>query len=396
MLFFVLLVVTVNEKPVTLTNPLLPFQRTHAHAQVGKSATAQEIKKAYFRLSKQHHPDKGGADHTFQEISAAYQVLSDEAQRKKYDLFGLKGLQPDATTADFFDAFSRRRSASVSSNRSEDVNHTLSLTLEDLYNGKTFKMAVTRTTTVGTTSLCEPCHGRGAVLQMRRLDNGLVQQAKRHCPSCQGTGSHAMRQKERKIVQVKVEKGMRDGDKIVFAGLGDEPPHKEAGNLNFIVKEQQHQVFKRKGADLLVRKTLTLNEALTGFSFAITHLDQRKVIVKSKPGEIVAPLEGAKGFVKMIPNEGMPSRGNPFMRGNLYVHFTVQFPKEGELSPEVLDALRRLLPGRPPELDETEAADIVHMTPTDMRNFGKGGMTYSNDGSDTDDSVPEGVQCQQS
>jgi DnaJ family protein A protein 2 len=222
---------------------------------------------------------------------------------------------------------------------------------------------------------------------------------------------------------------MAHGEKIVFSGLGDDlPPPAQpfapqqqqqpsppqlptAGNLNIIIKEQDHAVFKRKGADLLIRKTLTLNEALTGFSFVITHLDQRKVVVKSKPGEIISPLgpPGGKGSVKMIPNEGMPSRGNPFVRGNLYVHFTVQFPTDGELSHDVITTLRQLLPGRPPEEENAHenvgeeataaaAAEVVHTTNTDIRNFGKGGMAYSDSTttSDSDESIPEGVQCQQS
>lgn len=367
-----------------------------------KSATTQEIKKAYRKLSLQHHPDKGGDERTFQEISAAYQVLSDEEQRKTYDRFGLQGLKegnqhPEA--ADIFDFIinRNRRGAPRAPRRGDDVNHKLNLSLEDLYNGKTIKMAINRTTIIGTPTMCDSCNGRGIVLEVRRLGLGMIQQVKRHCPACSGVGCHANRQNERKIVEVLVEKGMRHGEKIVCAGLGDEQPRMEPGNVNFLVQEREHETFKRKGADLLIHKKLSLNEALTGFSFAVTHLDKRKIIIQSKPGEIIAPLTSAgKAFVKMIPHEGMPSRGNPFVRGNLYVHFTVKFPSDGDLSAEGIAALRHFLPGRPAEtLVNEEQDEVVQLSHTDMRNFGKGGVVSDCD-TESDEGVQEGVQCQQS
>eukprot|EP00977_Amphora_coffeiformis_P001150 scaffold244_cov172-Amphora_coffeaeformis.AAC.3 len=369
-----------------------------------KSATAQEIKKAFRKLAIQHHPDKGGDEQVFKEISAAYEVLKDEEKRKTYDQYGLEGLKeggggsPEA--ADIFDIFfgGGRRRAPRAPRRGEDINHTLNLSLEDLYNGKTIKMAINRSVIVGAPTECESCDGHGIVLEIRRLGLGMIQQVQRHCPTCQGAGCSVTRNKERKIVEVLVEKGMRHGEKVVFQGLGDDEPRCEAGNVNFVVKEREHDTFKRKGADLLIHKTLTLNEALTGFSFALTHLDKRQIVVQSKPGEVIPALGAAnKAFVKIIPNEGMPSRGNPFVRGNLYVHFSVKFPSDGELSGEALDALRKFLPGRPPELNYNEdEVEVVNLSHTDMRNFGKGGMTAQESDSDSSDGMPEGVQCQQS
>ena len=383
----------------------LSFLRCFA-LQVEKSATTQEIKKAYRKLSLKHHPDKGGDEHTFQEINAAYEVLSDEDKRKKYDRFGLEGLKDEHHAgggpegADIFDIFfgGRRRAAPRGPQRGEDINHKLNLSLEDLYNGKTIKMAINRSTIVGTPAECESCDGHGIVLEIRRLGLGMIQQKQRHCPACNGDGCHVNRQKERKIIEVSIEKGMRHGEKIVFQGMGDDQPRMDPGNVNFVVQEREHETFKRKGADLLIQKTLSLNEALTGYSFAITHLDKRQIVVQSKPGEIIPPMTAAgKAFVKMIPNEGMPSRGNPFVRGNLYVHFTVKFPTDGDLSDDAVAALRKFLPGRPPELsfDEDEA-EVVQTCHTDMRNFGKGGIVAQESDTDSEDGMREGVQCQQS
>ena len=374
--------------------------------QVEKSATAQEIKKAYRKLARETHPDKGGDEQVFKEINAAYEILEDEEKRKIYDQYGLEGLKEGAggggpEAPDIFDIFfgGGRRRGPRAPRRGEDTTHALNLSLEDLYNGKTMKMAINRSVIVGEPTECETCDGHGIVLQIRRLGLGMVQQVQCHCPSCHGAGCSVTRQKERKIVEVLVEKGMRDGEKVVFQGMGDDEPKVQPGNVNFVVKEREHDTFKRKGADLLMHKTLTLNEALTGFSFAVTHLDKRQIVVQSKPGEVIPALGSAgKAFVKMIPNEGMPSRGNPFVRGNLYVHFSVTFPSDGELSGEAVNALRKFLPGRPPELNyNKDEAEVVNMSHTDMRNFGKGGMTAQEFDSDSsEDGAPEGVQCQQS
>lgn len=106
--------------------------------------------------------------------------------------------------------------------------------------------------------------------------------------------------------------------------------------------------------------------------------------------------------MKIIKDEGMPSRGNPFVKGNLYVLFRVEFPSDGELSQEIIDVLRKTLPGSQ-EMDEDVATDeeaeldVVHLTHADVKNFGKGGARSERDAYDSDE---EGngrqVQCQQS
>jgi DnaJ family protein A protein 2 len=103
---------------------------------------------------------------------------------------------------------------------------------------------------------------------------------------------------------VLVEKGMRHNEKIVFRGMADEKPNMEPGDIKFIVQEKEHDVFKRKGADLLIAKTLSLNEALCGFAWKMTHLDGRTLVIQSQPGEIIKPeAEDGKPYVKIVPNE---------------------------------------------------------------------------------------------
>eukprot|EP01083_Nonionella_stella_P057420 150744_1 len=94
-------------------------------------------------------------------------------------------------------------------------------------------------------------------------------------------------QKERKVLEVHVEKGMENNERITFKGMSDEMPKCEPGDINFIIQEKDHDLFKRKGADLLAVKEVSLNQALCGFSWKIKHLDGRELVIKSKPGEII-------------------------------------------------------------------------------------------------------------
>jgi DnaJ family protein A protein 2 len=137
--------------------------------------------------------------------------------------------------------------------------------------------------------MCTACDGQGVVVELRQIALGMVQQLQRRCTECGGQGYCAERRKERKILEVLVEKGMKHNAKIVFRGMGDEKPNIEAGDVNFVIQEKEHEVFKRKGADLLITKTLSLNEALCGFEWIVKHLDGREIAIKSKPGEVIKP-----------------------------------------------------------------------------------------------------------
>jgi len=300
----------------------------------------------------------------------------------------------------FFGGGRGRRSAGP--RRGEDMNHPIRVSLEDLYNGKTVKLAVNREVIVGEAKMCQSCDGQGAVLELRQIALGMVQQIQRECHDCNGEGYMCKKKKERKVLEVLIEKGMRHNTKITFRGMADEKPNVEPGNINFIVQEKEHDLFKRKGADLLIQKTLTLKEALTGFCWKINHLDGREVVIQSKPGEIIqAEAPGGKPYVKMIPNEGMPSIGNPFVKGGLYVLFTVEFPQDGDLPEAAVEALRAALPG--PSMDveyDHETAEVVHLEAANVQHFGKGGLQNHDSAYDSDDEEgaggPGGVQCQQS
>lgn len=89
-----------------------------------------------------------------------------------------------------------------------------------------------------------------------------------------------------------------------------------------IVQEQPHKVFKRKGADLLIEKEITLLQALTGVDFVVTHLDGSKLRIQNTPGEVIKPDD-----IKTVPEKGLPFHRSPYKFGNLYIVFKVAFPK---------------------------------------------------------------------
>merc|ERR1712031_119526 len=84
--------------------------------------------------------------------------------------------------------------------------------------------------------------------------------------------------------------GAADGQKIIFHEKADELPGADTGDVVFVLKQQEHPEFKRKGADLYIERTISLVEALCGFELEVTHLDGRKLLVKSSPGEIMKPM----------------------------------------------------------------------------------------------------------
>lgn len=373
---------------------------------VKKTADEKEIKKAYRKLAVKHHPDKGGDEAKFKEVSAAYEILSDKEKRGKYDKYGLEGVADEGggggrDANDLFSMFFGGRGGGGSRSRGPkkgpSINHPLKCSLADLYNGKTVKLAVTRKVIVGESSECNRCGGQGAVMEMRQIGPGMIQQLQRACDECAGKGYKAKHKNERKVLEVHVDKGMKNDQKIQFQGMGDEVPNTETGDINFIVQEKEHELFKRKGADLLVMKTLSLNQALCGFTWQITHLDNREILIKTQPGEVIQPETiDNKPFTKKIPNEGMPSHGNPFVRGDLYILFRVTFPRSGEMSPEAISTLKAALPEPDMEVEEDEDMEVVHMVESDVKNFGHGGAAMHDNAYDSDEGDGQGVQCQQS
>jgi DnaJ-class molecular chaperone len=177
-------------------------------------------------------------------------------------------------------------------------------------------------------SVCSDCGGRGE----------SIPEADR-CKECRGKKLVP----ETKVVEVPIDKGMRNGQQVRLSGEGNHEPGVPPGDLIVEITEKEDEHFERRGQDLIHKHKINLLEALTGYKFALTHLDGRVLVVEGKPGEVIEP-----GDVRVIPEEGMPQYKNPFVKGRLFIVFEIEFPKPAQLSPAAKDALARVLPAKTP------------------------------------------------
>ncbi|OMP00706.1 hypothetical protein COLO4_12443 [Corchorus olitorius] len=362
---------------------------------VSKSATQDELKKAYKKAAIKNHPDKGGDPEKFKELAHAYEVLNDPEKREIYDQYGEDALKegmggggPSHSPFDIFDTFfggggfpGGGSSRGRRQKRGEDVVHSLKVSLEDLYNGTTKKLSLSRNALCskckgkgsksGASSKCYSCQGTGIKVTTRQIGLGMLQQMQHVCPECRGSGEVISDRdrcpqckgnkvtQEKKVLEVHIEKGMQHGQKITFEGQADEAPDTVTGDIVFVLQSKKHPKFERKFDDLYVEHNLSLTEALCGFQFALTHLDGRQLLIKSNPGEVIKP-----GQFKAINDEGMPHHQRPFMKGRLFIHFNVDFPESGAFSPEKCRTLETILPMRASkqladmELDDCEETTL--------------------------------------
>eukprot|EP00349_Pseudokeronopsis_sp_Brazil_P009540 CAMPEP_0202971022 /NCGR_PEP_ID=MMETSP1396-20130829/22960_1 /ASSEMBLY_ACC=CAM_ASM_000872 /TAXON_ID= /ORGANISM="Pseudokeronopsis sp., Strain Brazil" /LENGTH=424 /DNA_ID=CAMNT_0049699977 /DNA_START=46 /DNA_END=1320 /DNA_ORIENTATION=+ len=385
---------------------------------VSKDADENEIKKAFKKLALKNHPDKGGDEEKFKEISAAAEILLDAEKRKLYDQYGMEGLEGAGGTEghsaeDIFSMFfgGGRGGRRSGPQRGEDIVHTIKVSLEDLYNGKTHRLAITRDKPcadcegrggkVGAEKSCTDCNGRGVRIAIRQIGPGMVQQMQTACNACGGAGKMMSEAdkcktckgkktfKDRKILEVAIEKGMSNGQKIRFSGEADEIPGTVPGDVIIVVQEKEHETFKRKGADLVVQMDLQLSEALCGFVKTITHLDDRVLKISGPAGKVVK-----HDSYKLIRGEGMPHLGNPFSKGGLFVHFNIIFPSD--LPATVVAKLKTLLPS-PPDVMLTGEEEECSMSDADLSLFGR--TTDTRSSAEDDDEEGHGgaqrVQCGQ-
>jgi DnaJ family protein A protein 2 len=192
--------------------------------------------------------------------------------------------------------------------KGKDLVHRVNVTLEDLYKGKNTKLALTKHVIcskcsgkggkAGAVKQCGNCGGRGIKVTLRQM-GPMLQQIQQACNECDGTGE-IINQKdrcktcngkkvisERKFLEVHIDKGMKNGETITFAGESDQAPDVIPGDVVIVVEEKPHETFKRQDNNLLIDVEVDLLTALGGGQFSIKHLDNRALLVNLYPGEVI-------------------------------------------------------------------------------------------------------------
>jgi len=360
---------------------------------VTKSASADDIKKAYRRLARDLHPDhnpgNAEAEERFKAVSEAYDVLSDERKRKEYDemrqLFGSgafrRGARGGGTTFDMSDIFGdaaaesagdrrfggagfsdlfssifsgggRTTTARRGPSRGRDVEAEVTLDFRDAVNGATLPL------TLRAPGVCDTCHGSGAkpgsvprtcpVCQGSGLVStnqgafsfsepcrecqgvGTIVDVK--CPECHGTGGVT----KTRTLNVRIPAGVADGQKIRLSGRG-EPGARggSAGDLYVLIKVRDDRLFGREGDDLTLSVPITFPEAVNGVDLTLPTLDG-SVTVRVPPGT-------PSGRVLRVRGRGVPRRdGTP---GDLLVTVEVAIPKDlPEAARKALDEYAQAAP----------------------------------------------------
>lgn len=204
--------------------------------------------------------------------------------------------------------FSGGGSRSQGVRKTKDLVHRVHVSLEDLYKGKTTKLALTRNLICskckgkggkeGAVRTCPSCNGRGIKLTIRQM-GPMVQQIQSPCDDCGGQGevinakdrcTQCKGKKvlpEKKFLEVHIDKGMKGGQTVTFRGESDQSPSAEPGDVLIVIEEKPHDRFRRQENDLVTEIEVDLLTALAGGQFAIKHLDDRALIVKLEPGEII-------------------------------------------------------------------------------------------------------------
>ncbi|XP_062317532.1 dnaJ homolog subfamily A member 4 isoform X1 [Osmerus eperlanus] len=383
---------------------------------VSPNASPDEIKKAYRKLALKYHPDKNPSEgEKFKLISQAYEVLSDPKKRDLYDQGGEQAIKEGgmggqfSSPTDIFNMFfGGGGRMHREERRGKNVIHQLSVTLEEMYNGATRKLGLQKNVICakcdgyggkkGTLEKCSSCKGRGVQIKVQQIGPGMIQQIQSMCPDCQGQGEkfnskdrckncngHKVERKK-KIIEVHIDKGMKDGQKITFHGEGDQEPGLEPGDVIIVLDQKEHEIFQRQDDNLIMKMDIKLVEALCGFKKTICTLDNRMLIITLPPGQVVMHKD-----VKVVQKEGMPIYRDPYDKGQLIVAFEVGFPQKHWLPEHLLPQLERLLPPRD-EVMLTDEMEEVHLCEMDYQSQQR---SYSREAHEEDEDGPrKGVQCQ--
>lgn len=346
---------------------------------IGKTASADEIKKAYRRLAVQHHPDRGGAEADFREVNEAYEVLKDDSKRKRYDQFGHAGVGSGAagggnpfggfggTAQDFsfdfgdlglgdiFGSFfggdmgggGRRAQKS----RGQDVETNVEISFEQAVFGTEIQLNLTMQDVCshcsGTTvepgydlKTCDNCKGSGQVTNVMRTVFGNIQQSA-PCPKCGATGRIPEKvctvcrgkgtERRDQVISLKIPAGVDDGATIRLREHGEAIAHGSKGDLYVNIRVRPHKKFTREGDLILSTDHIDMVDAALG-----TEIDVQTV---DGPVRMKIPAGTQSGTDFKLSNHGV-THLNKTSRGAHIVTIAVDTPTK--LSRDQKDILERL------------------------------------------------------
>ncbi|MFA5013036.1 MAG: molecular chaperone DnaJ [Candidatus Paceibacterota bacterium] len=340
---------------------------------VSKGSTPDEIKKAYYKLAHEHHPDKkGGNEEKFKEINEAYQVLSDKEKRTQYDQFGTvfgsgnnnqggagfqgfnnaninwEDIMGDfGNIEDIFDIFGNGFGGGFQQQKDKDIKRgsdlevTIEVPLESVLTEQEREINIVKQSRCGRcdgtgaepgtkVNECFSCRGTGRVQQIRKTILGTFTQYT-ICPECKGEGSKPEKpcnvcdaegriKKSEKII-IKIPAGVDNNQVIKVKRKGDAGRRGGTeGDLYARIFVKPHPLFQRKGDDLYLEEDISFSEAAMGDEIKIPTLEGNKLILK-------VPAGTQSGKVLKISKRGIPHFAG-FGRGNLYVELNVQIPQK--------------------------------------------------------------------
>ena len=350
---------------------------------VDKKASDEEIKKAYRKLARKHHPDANpddaSAEERFKEIQEAYSILSDPEKRREYDsggrMFGGGGFDPGAFRAGgggfagnvsdiISDLFGSggvgggRAGGAPQPERGRDLETDVHVSFEQAMEGGQVPVSVALSarcpTCRGTGAkpgtsprVCSRCQGRGveaesqglfSISQPCRKCGGTGTEIDDPCPTCNGAGQT----RQVKRYKVNIPAGVRDGSRVKLAGKGEAgrrggPP----GDLYVVTRVAESPLFKRKGDNLEVEVPITIPEAIKGATIEVPTLNGSKRI-KVQPGTRHGALQRLRG-------EG-PPRLKGAGRGDIHYRLAIDVPDDlTDEQQAAVDDLAAVLDGNPRE-----------------------------------------------
>ncbi|MCE2924300.1 MAG: molecular chaperone DnaJ [Phycisphaeraceae bacterium] len=347
---------------------------------IEKAADAEEIKRAYRRLAMKYHPDRNpgdaDAEAKFKEAAEAYEVLSDESKKQRYDQFGHEGLRSQGGPAthdfsrmnaeDIFSMFNDifgggggraggRGQRARGPARGYDLETEVVLTLEEAFTGAEKDVEFTRLDTcqkcTGTGAkpgskpvTCTTCKGQGRVIQtglggMFRMEapcptcGGRGKVVKDFCDACRGKGRVPTSRK----LAVHIPPGIADGQAVRVRGEGEPPAMEESpsgegvrGDLHVVVRVRRNEIFQRDGDHLILEMPISFTKAALGADLDVPTIDGKRATLKLPKGTQF-------GTIFRLAGQGMPSVRSG-QRGDMLVVAKVEIPKK--LSPAQEKLLR--------------------------------------------------------